>query len=355
MFSSDSLNRYLVAVHIKKGISAESVLPLYKYGFILREQNFKDIKIHDGYYNTIQRYIDDNKVLTKEELSCILRLYDITNITVEEAPEVVQIVIKFIPGTIVQLSEQDIDVSVKINYVPDPVITLDIPLTLDFAPQTIVEMLNLINITFAPETIVSVDVLGITYVPEPIVELDETTIPPVYPTVNYASEPIVSIFETAIQSIAFVPQTIVELFFEQPPASGNYFWGYTGYNSRFSRTKELSNIVGNPDTLDTMLNTPNPETIGKVRKGEFENNSDSLLCTNWTSEIPFGNNAFVFFMIPTSIAPRTSYSFGSGFSSIPGTVFPEAESTPIVFGGVSYNIYFSNIRTLFMSNVTLNA
>jgi len=338
MFNEDTLKKYIKSIDFEKALSMERVLPLYKYGFVIKEENLRELKIHTGFQNTIRRYIENPQSLTRRELVCILRLYSIEHPEVSPVlpPEVLEIL--FSPKPQIELDKDDVIILTEITFSPKPVITIsieDVDVIIEFAPVpqvNIDEAITLLTFSPVPQILLDNQIL-IEYAPKAQIILDEGTVIPQYPVMDYAPHPwIVSIDELA-PIVNYVPKSQVKL--EIDIAVGDViYWGVMERTS--SDPRPTASDFEFDDTGISSITLPG-------------NTPDNLLLS-FNSSI----KGYIMFAIPESAPSRQSYrdpnNFEGNIGGSPGpfgNLWPDAE---IKFNDIipipkNYKVYITSYWT----------
>jgi hypothetical protein len=363
MFSDDILRRYIQSIDYEQALSMERVLPLYKYGFVLKREHYDALQIHEGFRKTIERYIENKETVTKKELLCILKYYSLEfpDIVPILPPEVLRIL--FVPEAQILLS--DVIEIVNIDFVPEAQINIninDIPVKIDFVPSAQVQLdSSLIFLSFVPQAQIELNLgqlISIVFIPQ--VQIELTDIPPIYPNIEFVPPAWVDVFQPGETQLEFIPEAQITL--ESPVIpTGSYFWGFTPYNNKGTRSSELA-YMQTSGIINTMKNTTNYANVGFLQQGIIDSNTNlnNLLASNWDLNIPVGEIAYMVFLIPTNALARTSWQsqVSSGLigglldESTLGNEFPSPDTT-ITYNGVSYFLYIGNRRRRYAGNYNL--
>lgn len=299
MYNYQVLKLYLNAIDVEKVKVIKKLLPFYRLGLKFRRCLISDLQIHTGYGKTIERYMENPKTLSNEELLWILSLYDISDIPAVEPILFDQYLIRVVPEPRIEVRMADIVYTIL--SVPEPRIEVEVlPSTriITFIPEPRVEFTPIINIQYL-----------ITFVPELIMEIERIIVVQQY-------------------LITLVPEPSVQV--HPVPVSGSpILFGVD--------TAAVRPSVANFGILASMLINPIP--------------------SNLTITFP---NAIGFYVlaIPFTAPIRTQwYVDNLNRGSIGGSVDPvfgNAWPAPIMqtFNGVPYNVYIGNYNTLFSSPVT---
>jgi hypothetical protein len=234
MFTDNALRKYIESISVELSSAISGILPLYRYGYILKKEELDEIKVHRGFRNTIERYIENRESLTKKELLCILGLYSL------EYPELSPIIppqierLLFAPNPQVEL---DFDtVLTYLSFTPNPQIIIDVsgfPATINFVPVPQItgpEGITVLSFVPAPQiNPIDGEEKGtgntiITYVPIPIIEFEPGTVIPEYPELTYAPHPIVGNPSILLVDLDYIPNPMITMT-HSIPSGDMIYWG----------------------------------------------------------------------------------------------------------------------------------
>ena len=363
MLTKETLKKYILAIDKERASSTEKVLPFYKYGYGLSETNIRELSIHTGYRNTLERYIKDNTILTEKEILCILRLYsiDFPDLVPILPPEILNVV--FVPSPMVQLDVDSIVTVLDLTFVPQPQVTLavnEIPVTIDFVPKPQVSLdIETVGLTlqFIPTPIVKVDnanITTLTSIPKPIVNLDISTIPPEETTLDFVPMPYIFIQPTVSTVLDFVPKPIVKLDMTTV-TTGVYYWGYVNEaKSSLDRQQVVNTLLTKPAILQTMINSTDFPADGRLQVGQIgTTNVNALPANNWSGGMTSTwFQTWNVFLTPVSIPERVTITTPTGTI----VVDPEFPNVGVVsIDGVNYNLHVISARTRMNGNYILNS
>ncbi len=339
MFNDDRLKKYIQAVEQEQEVLYPDLLSFYKVNLSPAKKTFKHIQIHEGYKQTIKRYIENRNTLTKEELLCILSLYSIEDL--KEIEEVIGdgFYIVSVPDIIVMLDHEH--VGYQIVSVPIPEVILPLVRQITSIPQVHVLLEEVIReylITSLPDPIVELSGVElplpeypITSLPLPIIDLEG--IVPLAPEIIGLPEPIVmldSLYPT--HEIISIPEPIVILG-ETVSTDNKYFYGVFEIDPHAPYTRpteaNFTNlIVGFSNIIPDDLRISFPQATG-----------------------------FYIFAIPASAPIRRSWFVSERNQGPIGGAWDDPFSNlwpdPIqqVYQDVLYNVYISSYPTTFSADV----
>lgn len=336
MFSNPLLQKYLDAVDIEKAKAIRRLLPLYRLGFKTQEDVLAELQVHTGYANTIHRYMVNRNILTYEQIICILRLYDITDLPGVEVIELTDYIVILVPEPQILIKISDIifqiilvpDVLVEVEgaettynmvLVPEPQVIIDVDaiiaqLTISLVPEPQVFLIN------------TSDKVTITLVPEPQIIIDLPTSDQY--TISLVPEPLVSLGGTGGFLISLVPEPqIIPETIAAP--DDRIFYGVAEQPQR-PATADFAQLL-------SMVMSPVPANLNVL----------------YPSEV-----GYYILAIPASAALRRRWyvnefnqgNIGGAIDPIFGNAWPD----PILqmYAGKSYQVYIGNYATQFSQMIT---
>lgn len=336
MFNDDTLRKYIQAADIKKSEEIENVLPLYKYGFVMKEEHFRNLHIHFGYQNTIRRYMENRNSLTKEELLCILKHYDITDIP--DVPDILlpqTLRVTFVPEAQIVLTGAE--QKIIIDYLPTPQVEINIatiPVNIVYIPEAQVVFTVPTTMTFVPD--IQITILmnqAIQFVPKAQIEIDLTTIPPIESVLDYAPPAQIVIGDIIGSIIDYVPPTQIEIP-EDPMSGDTIYWGV------------METASGDPRPTAATFDF-NGSSINKII---LSGNVGADLSLSFDNTV----RGYMVFAIPESATDRNSYRDPNGFDGNIGGVAgpfgnlwpdPELKFNDTIPIPVNYKVYITSFWT----------
>ena len=381
MFNDTLLNKYLESIHYEEAISMQKVLPLYKYGFILKEEFFKELRVHEGFKKTIERYIENRKSITKKELLCILRLYSLEfpDVSPVLPPEIIRIL--FVPSAQITLEVDDIISLIEITYSPSPQITIsidDIATTINFVPSPQIsgdesitllsyipvptigmELENYTNLVFIPQPTIKLapadleDYTTIVFAPVPTIELTDPTPPPV--VIDFVPETVINLYESLGISIEFIPELQITRDTAEV-STGNYYYGYRD-TSLGVTLSDVRNLL-QTNTAEVAAMIAGTSSIGKIQTGTITEETivSELEALDWNEGKGSTTQAWYFFLTPAgnpsgNIAIRSSVQTPLGIINV-GTSSSDgftSDGSLVTIDGISYSLHITREATVFVS------
>jgi hypothetical protein len=336
---------------------------LHKYLQAIDVATVKDIEegktvqvtVHQGYYATVRRFIENRNRITLRELYRILSLYSI-----DEIPDIETLstaaAITIVPQPSIFVS--DVITQPFLQFVPQPNLVIVRAVEVTSVPQTNVIVIMPLTINYVPQALVSVDrgseIIGL---PQPSLFVDNITPPP--PEITIIHQPNVEQINSVV--IMHINQPSVQMT-EGTVESDEYYWGFAPYATSTPRSDKLAYMQIN-QVVGVMLNATNYATQGFLQKQSITSltNLNNLLTTDWQANLPLGEQAYLVFLIPSTLQLRTEWinsSLGSGpiggvlDESIAGNHWPDPNGT-ITYNGRTYHLYLGNRPRRVSGNLNL--
>lgn len=360
MFNDTLLNKYIESISYEEAISMQKVLPLYKYGFILKEEFFKELKIHEGFKKTIERYIENRESITKKELLCILRLYSLEFPEVSPLlpPEIMRIL--FVPSAQVTLDTDTIISLIEVTFSPRPQVTIsvdDITATINFVPSPQIDSEDSVTLlSYIPVPTIEMDLEDyntVVFVPTPTMELTDPIPSPA--TIDFVPRAVVNLYESLGVSVEFIPELQITLDTTEV-STGNYYYGYrdTSLGVTLSDVKNL--LQTNTAEVTAMIG--GTSSIGKIQTGTITEETivSELEALNWNEDKGSTTQAWYFFLTPAgnpsgNIAIRSSVQTPLGIINV-GTSSSDgftSDGSLVTIDGISYSLHITREATVFVS------
>lgn len=286
--------------------------------------NYLEIKVHQGYKATLERYLKNNSLLTDEQLWSILSLYDRD---LKEVSEVQYdgVLIHYIPAATVTL--KGVVQTILITRVGTPDITITHGTTLVIAKTGIPDVK-----IFTPTRI--------EHVPVPDIEnkLQGSAI-------RIAHLPVADITKIFTTVISHVPYAMIQNTPNDTPTTLQFYYGFTPLNTN-SRQWHVDHVT--VENITNMLNATDHRTEGHLLYKTPESES-MLSIQNWDKNIDAGENAYNLILTPTALGQLTRWETPMGRGNIGGTLdegitgnmFPAPDKT-ITYNNTEYYVYLSN-------------
>lgn len=340
MYTETTLIKYLESISAEIASSVEKIVPLYKYGYILKKEHLKELKVHRGYRGTIERYIKDKKSVTRKELMCILSLYSL------EYPEYTPVVpvqldeLLFVPVPSIGIDPNDVVQVVNLTFAPVPSIELligNIPINITFVPvpQISIEQMNFLTYTPVPQISTQFEGLGtiIEFTPIPQIYLHPDTVISKDAEVLFIPVPTIEGLSYIAPELTFIPTSQITLV-PEIPSGDMIYWGV------------IERISSDPRPLIA--------DFGFLDSGIARMTLDENVPTNILLSFDHTKYGYMVFAYPDSAPIRKTYidpnglnGYIGGVANPMGNLWPDAEIKFNDIMGIpkNYKVYITSFWT----------
>lgn len=184
MYQNSILQLYLNSIDVEKAKVVKKLLPSYRLGLMSQNRLLKRLQLHNGYAETIERYMQNPNILSNEDMSWILSLYDISNIPDTQAVRFTQHLVQQVPEPMIQVSITK--VVYNIVLMPEPTIQVEaisVTYNLVLVPEPTIQIIGVIqtqrSLILVPEPTIILEgaliitpATLITIVPEPTIRVE---------------------------------------------------------------------------------------------------------------------------------------------------------------------------------------